>query len=370
MTFINSLVGRVLAGVGKSAQSRSRHVHDGLLPVNRLIFFLERARFQSNRNNTPFCLLALSIDSKDCNGEALAVLVGLLNERLRITDDKGYLEDGRIGVILPDTPDSGAQVVARDVCNKYRAAGGSIDCEIFVYPADFDIDGNPLFEEEELDADIPANHEAPARSMQAMFSKRPPLWKRAIDIAGASFLAVALSPVLLAAAIIVKLSSPGPVLFVQQRAGLGGKPFRMFKFRTMRVGADAEKAELRQLSEQDGPAFKLTEDPRVTRLGQLLRTTSIDELPQLLNVLKGDMSLVGPRPLPLEESDECEPWQRRRLDIAPGITCIWQVAGRSNVSFAEWVRMDIEYVKLMSPWQDFKLLLLTVPSVLLCKGAK
>ena len=370
MTFLNSLVGRMLSGVGKSARLKARHVHDGLLPVNRLMFFLERARFQSNRSNTPFCLLAISIDPKDCGGEAIAVLVGILNERLRITDDKGYLEDGRIGVVLPDTPESGAQVVSRDICHKYRGAGGSIDCEIFVYPADFDVDGNPLLEDEEFAADVPATEKLPVRSMRTMFAARPPLWKRVIDIAGAGVMLIVLLPVFLVAALIVKLSSPGPILFVQQRAGLGGKPFRMFKFRTMRVGADAEKAQLRQLSEQDGPAFKLTNDPRITRWGQFLRVTSVDELPQLLNVLKGDMSLVGPRPLPLEEADECEPWQRRRLDVTPGITCIWQVTGRSTVSFAEWVRMDIEYTKSVSLSHDLKLLVLTVPSVLLCKGAK
>jgi lipopolysaccharide/colanic/teichoic acid biosynthesis glycosyltransferase len=370
MTFLNSLVGRVVRGVGKSARSNSRSHHDGLLPVNRLMFFVERARFQSNRNNAPFCLLALSIDPKDCGGEALPVLVGILNERLRITDDKGHLEDGRIGVVLPDTPESGAQVVARDICEKYRGVGGSIHCEIFVYPADFDIDGNPLIDDDELGAGSAVPEQAPARSMQALFSKHTPAWKRAVDITGASLLLILLAPVFLVAALMVKFSSPGPVLFVQQRAGLGGRPFRMFKFRTMRVGADAEKAKLRQLSEQDGPAFKLTNDPRVTRWGQLLRSTSVDELPQLFNVLLGDMSLVGPRPLPLEESDECEPWQRRRLDVVPGITCIWQVRGRSTVSFAEWVRMDIQYVKAVNPWQDFKLLLLTVPSVILCKGAK
>jgi lipopolysaccharide/colanic/teichoic acid biosynthesis glycosyltransferase len=369
MTFINSLLGRVVRGLGKSAHD-SRHVHDGLLSVNRLMFFLERARFQSNRNNTPFCLLALSIDPKDCDGEALTVLVGILNERLRITDDKGYLEDGRIGVILPDTPELGAQVVARDICNKYQLKGGSITCEIFVYPADFDIDGNPLFDEDELGVERSLAWRKPTRSMQALFSKQLPVWKRAIDIIGASFLIVLFALTFLISSLVVKLSSPGPILFVQQRAGLGGRPFRMYKFRTMRVGADTEKAQLRRLSEQDGPAFKLTQDPRVTRFGQLLRSTSVDELPQLFNVLKGDMSLVGPRPLPLEESDECEPWQRRRLDVTPGITCIWQVRGRSTVSFAEWVRMDIEYVKSTGPWQDLKLMLLTVPAVIFCKGAK
>jgi lipopolysaccharide/colanic/teichoic acid biosynthesis glycosyltransferase len=352
----------------------SRHKTSGpdkLLSVNRLMFFLERARFQANRNGTPFCLLAFSISPRDCNGKAAFVLASILHERLRITDDTGYLEDGRIGVILPDTPEFGGQVVARDVCHKYRTAGGAVACEVYVYPSDFDLDGNPISESEEFVADsLQEESDISVRPMQTLFSAKLPMWKRVIDVSGAICLLMVFFPVLTIAAVLVKLSSPGPVLFVQRRAGLGGRPFPILKFRTMRVGADAEKAMLRQFSEQDGPAFKLTNDPRVTGFGQFLRSSSIDELPQLWNVLRGEMSLVGPRPLPLEESDECEVWHRHRLDVTPGITCIWQVRGRSNVTFSEWVRMDIEYVKSVSLVQDLKLLLLTVPSVLLSKGAR
>src|SRR5262249_40417169 len=151
-------------------------------------------------------------------------------------------------------------------------------------------------------------------------------------------------PVLLLVALAIKLTSPGPVFFKQLRAGRGNKPFWMYKFRTMHVGADLIKDQLRAQSEQDGPAFKIKNDPRIHKLGRLLRITSLDELPQLWNVLCGDMSLVGPRPLPCQESDGCLGWQRRRLDVTPGLTCIWQVWGRSRVSFNEWVRMDIEYI--------------------------
>lgn len=144
----------------------------------------------------------------------------------------------------------------------------------------------------------------------------------------------------------------------------------MYKFRTMVVDAEARKAELLALSEQDGPAFKLTHDPRVTPLGRLLRKLSLDELPQLWNVLRGDMSLVGPRPLPCHESAGCQGWERRRLEVTPGLTCTWQVRGRSAVSFEDWVRMDVQYIRSRTLWHDLRLIAETVPAVLLGKGGK
>ena len=160
------------------------------------------------------------------------------------------------------------------------------------------------------------------------------------------------------------------IIFRQRRAGLGGKPFTIYKFRTMCVGAERQQAELRKLNEQDGPAFKLARDPRVTWIGNILRKTSIDELPQLWNVIKGDMSLVGPRPLPVAESDDCAQWQRRRLEVTPGLTCVWQVEGRSQVTFDEWVRMDVKYMRRRTLLHDLLIMIRTVPAVLLKRGAK
>jgi lipopolysaccharide/colanic/teichoic acid biosynthesis glycosyltransferase len=171
------------------------------------------------------------------------------------------------------------------------------------------------------------------------------------------------------AALAIKITSRGGVFFTQYRDGLGGRPFRMLKFRTMRLGADDEKQALRQHSEQDGPAFKIKDDPRLTTVGRFLRATSIDELPQLWNVLRGEMSLVGPRPLPCDESARCRRWQRRRLEVTPGLTCIWQVSGRNLLPFEEWMRMDLRYVDGRSFWTDLNLLLWTIPAVLSRKGA-
>lgn len=190
-----------------------------------------------------------------------------------------------------------------------------------------------------------------------------PRWKRASDIAGAVAGLILTFPVLCGIALLVKLTSRGDVFFRQTRAGLNGHPFVMFKFRTMVPDADEKKADLLKFNERDGPVFKIRHDPRVTRFGKILRRTSLDELPQLWNVLKGEMSLVGPRPLPWDESAACDQRQRRRLAAMPGITCIWQITARAERSFEDWLRMDMQYIETHGPLLDLKILLLTIPAV-------
>ena len=198
------------------------------------------------------------------------------------------------------------------------------------------------------------------------------LVKSAIDFTGSVALLLATAPVMALAAIAVRLTSPGPVLFRQQRAGLNGHPFTMLKFRTMVTNAEQMQQELAQLNEMSGPVFKVTNDPRITPVGRFLRRYSIDELPQLWNVATGEMSLVGPRPLPVHEVKRFDdPAHRRRLSVKPGLTCLWQVSGRNNVSdFKEWVRLDLEYIDNWSLWLDIKILLRTVPAVFAGAGAK
>lgn len=171
-----------------------------------------------------------------------------------------------------------------------------------------------------------------------------PAWKRGMDVAVATLGLVALAPALVLIAVAIKLTSRGPVLFAQRRVGQHGVPFTIYKFRTMVDGADAMKASLRHLNELSGPLFKIRHDPRITRLGRLLRRTSMDELPQLWNVLRGDMTLVGPRPATPDEVAQYEPWQRRRLAVRQGLTCFWQIEGRGRVGFPECVHMDLRYV--------------------------
>ncbi len=194
--------------------------------------------------------------------------------------------------------------------------------------------------------------------------------KRLVDMVGALALLALFSPLMVVVALLIKLTSPGPVFFVQERLGLNKRLFRMYKFRTMVVDAEQHQAELEKLNEMGGPTFKIKDDPRVTPLGAILRRTSIDELPQLVNVLNGDMSLVGPRPLPVRDYRGFnEDWHRRRFSVKPGLTCLWQIQGRNSLSFETWMKLDLQYIDQWSFWLDIKILLGTLPAVLQKKGA-
>jgi exopolysaccharide biosynthesis polyprenyl glycosylphosphotransferase len=195
------------------------------------------------------------------------------------------------------------------------------------------------------------------------------LFKRGIDIAISSLALIALSPVFLVLSLLIKLTSKGLVFYRQTRCGLGGRRFTLLKFRSMVNNAHEMLPQLEQQNEVDGPVFKMRNDPRCTSVGRWMRTLSLDELPQLWNVLRGDMSLVGPRPPLPQEVDQYEPWQRRRLRIRPGLTCLWALEGRSQLQFERWVRLDLLYIDNWSMWLDFKILLKTIPAVLLGRGA-
>jgi exopolysaccharide biosynthesis polyprenyl glycosylphosphotransferase len=194
--------------------------------------------------------------------------------------------------------------------------------------------------------------------------------KRVLDVVVASILLVLLAPLFLVVALLVRLTSPGPAFFTQERVGLNKRRFRMLKFRTMVADAERRMKDVEHLNEVSGPVFKIRNDPRVTRVGAVLRKTSVDELPQLVNVLKGDLSLVGPRPLPVRDYEGFDKdWHRRRCSVRPGITCLWQIGGRSDVSFERWMELDMEYIDNWSLWLDLKILLKTIPVVLRGTGA-
>lgn len=207
------------------------------------------------------------------------------------------------------------------------------------------------------------------------FHSAPPFsWrtevKRLIDLVGSTILLILFAPVLAVISILIKLDCKGDVFFVQERVGYNKRRFRMIKFRTMVPDAEARMKDIEHLNEKDGAIFKIKNDPRVTRLGRILRKTSLDELPQLLNVLLGDMSLVGPRPLSVRDALRLEEsWQKRRFSVRPGLTCLWQISGRSNLSFEQWMKLDLEYIDKWSLLLDWQILLKTVPAVLTSRGA-
>lgn len=367
---------------------RKRSLRSMLTP-EQMNIAIQRESARADRSGGQFALVLFRIR----NGRSLSTnrLARTLLTRIRATDDIGWYDEEHLAVLLPDTAAPGAWRFADDVSGMAWSNSPRPLCSVYSYPTKWFTDDEepvtpvvrqpekgdgryaiqnliPYFLEgvkTELEQPPSAVHR-----LETLLVRPMPWWKRAIDVAGAAFGLVMAAPVLGIAALMIKLDSKGPVIFKQPRAGLGGKPFSIFKFRTMVVDAEARKLQLATKNEQDGPAFKIQDDPRITKIGKFLRKTSIDELPQLWNVLRGDMTLVGPRPLPVSESDACEGWQRRRLDVTPGLTCIWQVKGRSRVSFAEWVRMDVSYIRRRTLWHDVVILMQTIPAVLLRRGAR
>jgi lipopolysaccharide/colanic/teichoic acid biosynthesis glycosyltransferase len=348
----------------RSAKSAPRKMHS----IEITQFMLHRECARAERSGSTFCLVVLDAAYSEPGRDELE---HLLAAQVRNTDEIGYLDERRACALLPYTTAAGAAEFVGRISAGAQALEQPISVKMYVYPSQKDAAVFHMDETADHDGERPSGgRRARAESVEPLLVRPTPWWKRLLDIIVSATALIVFSPLLVAIALAIKLTSKGPVMFTQMRSGLGGRSFRIFKFRTMRPDADRIKSQLLSRNEQDGPAFKMKNDPRITRIGKLLRVTSLDELPQLFNILKGDMSLVGPRPLPISESQACDPWHRRRLDVAPGLTCIWQISGRGTVSFAEWARMDRSYIQGRSLLLDIKLLLLTVPAVLSRRGAK
>ena len=337
---------------GRSTPARSA---EDLLPSpERFDRIIHVELMRADRSGTRFCLAVFSLPpTGDCDEYDFAAY---LLSRLRATDHAGCLGRRRIAVVLWDTNQAGAEKFVENILAQCPLPGRP-DVQIYVYPF------------QKLPPVEPDEPTPPGKPLDDLLVRPLPFWKRTLDIFGASVGIVLLSPLLAATALAIRWTSPGPAVFTQTRDGLGGRRFKIYKFRTMYSDAEARKAALRAQSEQDGPAFKLANDPRITPIGSYLRKTCIDELPQLLNVLKGDMSLVGPRPLDSREAAGCEDWQRRRQWVTPGLTCIWQVDGKSRVPFTEWMRMDLRYIGRRNLWTDTKLVIRTACAVVLHRAS-
>lgn len=349
---------------------------------------MAKERLRADREGSSFGLVILLIRDLDDVRRQTVALAKILHRRLRQTDEKGHLGCGRIGIVLPATDEEGAQLVMDDLLRLAAKARLPLDGEYFVYPErpgggmrfDSEHDSGRGRRSSEL-----AKNEGKSPSPKAvavdrrsrtkfsaersfpigLVAKPYPMWKRSLDMLGASFGLLLASPIIAAAAVMIRITSPGPVFFAQDRIGQYGRRFRIYKLRTMVQNAEELKAGLRDRNERDGPAFKMVSDPRITSVGRFLRSTGLDELPQLLNVLNGDMALVGPRPLPVDEDAQCELWHRSRLDTKPGLTCYWQIAKTRKMSFTEWMRLDMRYARRRSAWLDIQLLMKTVSAVVL-----
>ncbi len=356
---------------------------------------IRRERARVDRNSHCFSLAVFEIPRRNVDRKLYEQrLADTLVERSRFTDETGWLTKDDLGVLLTETGEEGTRVFADHVKLVMARWGPIPTCTIYTYPTGWDGSGHGgghrqlSFENlnvaPKTDALEPADARGPAACSPAAsdgregafddfaaryLSVRMPIWKRALDVVGALAGLILLSPVMLATVGLIKLVSPGPVFFKQDRVGYLGRVFSCLRFRTMHVNNDVSGHQryLSTLINSDDPMTKLDggKDRRIIPFGRLLRVTAIDELPQLFNVLLGEMSLVGPRPCIPYEYEEYHLWHRNRVDAVPGLTGLWQVNGKNRTTFKQMMRLDIRYAREMSLWLDISILVRTVPAILM-----
>jgi lipopolysaccharide/colanic/teichoic acid biosynthesis glycosyltransferase len=343
---------------------------------------LERERARSDRYGGMFSMLIFEMKSSNGKQPKLRTLVEIVLNRVRPTDEVGWFETTSLGVLLPSTTREGALKLADDICQMILAQNQHTpNFEVYTYPSEKvkkinKKSRNRFFRENECvikglseiqktDKSV-GDCKRLALGLQPLFRKKWPVWKRGIDILGSLLGILILSPLFLIIAILIKFVSPGPILFKQRRIGYLGQPFTMLKFRTMEVNADKTIHEdhVTELIQNGKPLQKMdAEDTRIFPIGKFLRLTGIDELPQLINILLGQMSLVGPRPELPCSLKYCEPWHVRRFETKPGLSGLWQISGKTKTTFNEMMRLDINYIKKRSFWLDILIILKTVPTI-------
>lgn len=352
---------------------------------------LAREVARSERTGEVLSLMVLGLER--CFPDDRRVLLDYLQSRLRLTDDIGWLEDESLAVLLPMTGSTQAHTVAESILAALGDAKSRIHWQLLSSdrdpalfesseaPSDRDSSASPPSDSEDppsggaernghsRNGHSHESHSVQAQPLAPLLLVPIPARKRVFDVICSALMLIGLSPLFLLVALAIKLDSRGPVLFRQPRVGQGGRVFNLLKFRTMVVNAEELLADLQADNHRDGPAFKIRKDPRITRVGRWIRGNAIDELPQLWNVLMGDMTMVGPRPMLPREVAHYEDWQRARLRVVGGLTCIWQVDGRlRNVPFADWMRQDIRYGTRYSARRDFALIARTAWVVLSRRG--
>ncbi len=350
---------------------------------------LLRERSRADRTNSEFCYVWFSGQQMKDSKFAAKLLDEKLRRRTRLTDYVGQSPDGSVWLVLVDCPSEACLKLVQEVLQGSPACLNDLRPFIYHYPGELcDLEGASILPERwseladvsdardtskelagSVNDDGGRTNSVTVESMGPLLEVPMSIAKRGTDILVASVGLMFFSPLLVLIGLLIRWESSGSAIFAQQRIGRGNRPFRMYKFRTMVADAEDLQKTLRVVNEQDGPAFKMENDPRVTRLGKWLRATSMDEVPQLWNVLRGEMSLVGPRPLPVAEGQQCKRWQRHRVSITPGLTCLWQVQDRRNkILFDEWVRLDLRYIREISHLGDAKLLVLTLLVALRRRG--
>ena len=351
---LTELIGRsTLAAAGRYVERHTRELKHAVIvgsgPMALRVFNAIQARESKD------CVVVGFVDSRsldDMPAEVRSRLIGSLEEL------ESLLSREPIDQVLIALPVKSSYAAIQRVVESCERVG----VELKYFP--------DLFAVSRARHSFDGEDEQPAMRLQLVADDHRLMIKRALDLAGATCGLIALSPLLLGCALAVKFTSPGPIVFAQPRYGRNRRLFRMYKFRTMVQDAERLQGALEAQNEAQGPVFKIRSDPRVTRVGRVMRRLSLDELPQLLNVLQGDMSLVGPRPLPVRDvSRFSETWLMRRFSVKPGLTCLWQVNGRSDVDFDRWVRLDLDYIDNWSLGLDMRILFKTVPVVLWGRGA-
>jgi len=371
--------------------------------AERFRAILEREKARAERNCHTFSLLLFEVSKSGGDNSQEHYLVHSLVNRIRLTDEVGWFDQERIGVILPCSSAANTRRLADGVCQAIGTKVSAPKYTVYTYPSDSSCQGNGhcnqlyfkdifpkseagtkegfsmssrgdehrdiLFSSKWLTSDTTSNCRMSPQGQEPFFLQSTRIWKRAFDIVGSIIALIILSPLFVFVSLLIKAVSVGPVFFKQQRVGYKGRAFTMLKFRTMKVNANAveHKQYVTKLinsaaqngTDADKPMTKLNNHWEWIRFGRILRRTCIDELPQLINVLGGEMSLIGPRPALAYEVEQYLPWHYRRFDILPGMTGLWQVSGKNRLSFNEMVRLDIRYAKQQSIWLDIKILLRT-----------
>jgi lipopolysaccharide/colanic/teichoic acid biosynthesis glycosyltransferase len=357
----------------KTMPSKKSWIFDSVLPREEFLEALKRERLRTHRTGLPFCLLIFRPHVGFSGIKVFEELFGIIIARVRATDVVGWYDINEVGVLLPDTLPEGAGMLAVDILSK-RSGGHELICEVQSYPK---ITSTMITPTGKISSGMPMEIHPVAGDetsiitkngeIEELFAPPMPRWKRALDILGAGLGLVATLPITLFVAALIKTVSPGPVLFKQVRLGFRKKPFVCLKFRTMKVQADTGFHEnyMSVLIKNESESMRKLDDvdPRIIPFGRILRKTGLDELPQLVNILLGDMSLVGPRPCTIHEATQYRMWQHRRFDTKPGLTGLWQVSGKNRTSFVEMMRFDIGYSISKSLLKDLWIIIRTVPAL-------